>query len=472
MIDWIVTSSVLILVVTALRRLLRGRISLRLQYALWAIVLLRLLLPVQLGQTPFSVLNAVEEQEELQITVSRPLFYVGETPDLAVSIPDPSLPEEVQQKLQAQLWQEYYEEMARYATPVSVSTVVRALWLAGLLVTGAVLLFSNLRFARRLYRSRRATELTYGRLPVYVSPLVDTPCLFGLFRPAVYLTQAVLQEEAPLHHVLCHEGTHYRHGDHVWAVLRGLCLALHWYNPLVWLAAGVARQDAELACDEGTLQRIGEEQRTAYGQTLIALACGKRRGELLLTATTMTSSKKSLHERITLIARGPKTTVFAVLVALSVLVTAAGCTFTGSQAADELSSIPISYTGGEELSDALRSSANTYIRSHAAILQELTSPDFVTGAEITAIRPVSLSGLADGEGATLYQMSYQLTAQDTEPLIDLSHSQEFSDMWQTQGTNGDQPVLTPVYLAESSSQPLLYFRATIYAPYSEASAAS
>ena len=47
---------------------------------------------------------------------------------------------------------------------------------------------------------------------------------------------------------------HRRHGDHVWAVLRGAALALHWYNPLVWLSAALSKRDGELACDEGALR--------------------------------------------------------------------------------------------------------------------------------------------------------------------------------------------------------------------------
>ena len=139
MTDWIVTSSVLIIVVTALRYLLRGTISLRLQYALWAIVLLRLLLPVQLGETSFSVLNAVEEDTELQLTVSRPFFFVGETPDLAMPVvePDDSLSEEELTQLQQKLELQYYEEMSQYAMPVSLSTVLRVVWLTGTAVTAA-----------------------------------------------------------------------------------------------------------------------------------------------------------------------------------------------------------------------------------------------------------------------------------------------------------------------------------------------
>ena len=78
------------------------------------------------------------------------------------------------------------------------------------------------------------------------------------------LVKLVLTDKTAQRHVLAHELTHYRHGDHLWSLLRCVAVTLHWYNPLVWLAAALSRRDAELACDEGTLHRLGEEERTAY----------------------------------------------------------------------------------------------------------------------------------------------------------------------------------------------------------------
>lgn len=456
MTDWIVTSSVLIVVVAALRYLLRGKISLRLQYALWAIVLLRLLLPVQLGQTPFSVLNAVTEREELHITVAEPFFYIGETPDLVPPVvEDDTLTEAERTAQEKQLYLEYLEEMARYATPVSLSTVLYGIWIVGAAGTAAVFFVSNLRFARRLRRSSRTTELPCGTLPVYVSPLVETPCLFGLLRPAVYVTEDVLADHTALGHVLLHEETHYRHGDHLWAALRGLCLALHWYNPLVWLAASLSRRDSELACDEGTLQRLGEGERTAYGETLIALTCGRRRP--LLAATTMTDSKGSLRERITLIARRPKMAASALLAAVLVMAVATGCTFTGGrQPFDE--DFPVAYLPATPVDAQVLSSAKTYVIAHAAILNELAGEaDFITEASLHSVA-ASPNGDA-GNALCLYDVVYYFSCEDLPRLEELSASEEFAEKWQAEGTNGSAPVPNPFHTG--------FFRAEIIAPYSE-----
>ncbi len=443
MINWIVTASALIVVLTALRYLLRGKISLRLQYALWAIVLLRLLVPVQLGHTDFSVLNAVEENEELQITVSRPMFYVGETPDLSIPEvePDPTLTQQEVAQLQQQLEQQYHEEMAQYATPVSPATVLQAIWIAGIAVTAIWLVVSNLRFGQMLRRSRRDTGLTCGKLTVYVSPLVDTPCLFGLLRPAVYVTEDVLGNDAVLRHVLSHEGTHYRHGDHIWSALRGVCLALHWYNPLVWLAASLSRRDAELACDEGALRRLGENHRTAYGQTLIALTCAKRRGQLLLTATTMTGSKKSLRERIKLIAKRPKMALYTLIAAVLVVAIAAGCTFTGEKE-PVVTQLSVTYADGISPDEALDAKIESYLFAHADALNQLAEDS----SFITEVCVDALKGTKGSDILIDYQLTYHFSAQDQTRLLKLFRSNRFTKEWQAKSAGKTTPTLSDTAL--------------------------
>lgn len=119
------------------------------------------------------------------------------------------------------------------------------------------LIATNLAFRARLAKRARRIEYPGCKLPLYITEAVETPCLFGVLRPAIYLTHEAASEPVTLAHSVEHELTHYRHGDHIWALLRCLCLVLHWYNPLVWLAAALSRRDAELACDEATIRRPG-----------------------------------------------------------------------------------------------------------------------------------------------------------------------------------------------------------------------
>ena len=144
-----------------------------------------------------------------------------------------------------------------------------------------------------------------GVFSAVVSPAAGSPCLFGLLRPAIYLTPETDADEAARRHCLAHERTHFRHGDHIWSALRCVCLALHWFDPLVWWAAALSRTDAELACDESTIGHLGESERASYGRTLLRMTCEKRPA-LHVTATMMTDSGRGLRERITLLVKKPR----------------------------------------------------------------------------------------------------------------------------------------------------------------------
>lgn len=336
MIQWIITSSVLIAIIAVLRFLLRGKISLKLQYALWALVLIRLLLPFSVFESPASVLNVIQEREE---KTELPPYYEAYVPGTVDPV-TPVIPDE-----DIYILDDYVEQIAPdtditidkegFVTEpeirvITAKDILIPVWIGGTALFGAVFAVSNLRFSKNLKNSREYISGTKAWLPVYKSSAVKTPCLFGMFKPSIYVTEEVLKDEKTLCHVLEHETTHYRHGDHIWSVLRCFCLALHWYNPLVWLAAFLSMRDSELACDEDTIKRIGEEERIEYGRTLINLTCEKPAVGILSAATTMTGSKSSIKERILLIAKKPKMLWITAAFVAIIAVFAVGCTFTGA----------------------------------------------------------------------------------------------------------------------------------------------
>ena len=337
MIEWAMTSSVLILVVLVLRRVWMGKISLRLQYGFWALVLVRLLLPITFGGTAWSVLNLAEfflpvEEHSLvsrtegtdQMTPELSIVEPNDTLDPQISVvePDASFSSELPQMESSVAADPGFWERN------TVEQGIAILWVVGAAGLGLWFVWVNIRFAGKLRCNRVSLPVENCPLPVYVTKVAQTPCLFGLLHPSIYVTEEAAANETVLRHSLAHELTHYRHGDHLWAALRGLCLALHWYNPLVWLAAALSRQDGELCCDEATVKRLGEGERAAYGRTLLTVTC-QGRDNPLLTATSMTGS--GIKERIVLLAKRPKTTAHALAVVVLLAAAAVGCTFTGAQ---------------------------------------------------------------------------------------------------------------------------------------------
>ncbi len=333
MMEWAVTSSALLLAVMLLRAVFRKRIGPKLQYAIWAVVLLRLLLPFSLFQSPVSVMSAfstppaVENPANRQPAVQRPgeeaTFPTGQNAgDSDASAPDPAAPAKGN------------SAGLQPSNPPDAKALLGALWAVGAALTGIWFLGTNLLFAFRLKQTRRDLPVSASALPVYLTAAAASPCLFGVFRPAIYLTPKAAETPESQKHVIAHELCHRRQGDHIWSLLRGLCVALWWWNPLVWAAAALSRTDSELACDEAAIRYLGEDSRLDYGRTLVGMIAVKGAPSgLLCAATTMSAGKRGIKERITMIVKRPKRFLSAAIAAALLAGLFAGCAFAGPEPA-------------------------------------------------------------------------------------------------------------------------------------------
>lgn len=348
----LLTSSVLILALLLLRLLFRKTISRQVQYALWGLVALRLLVPVSLPAMEHNVLTAAEP---VTARITAPALYVTPYRETIVSAP----PGVFQTPAPYQSFRvdtatedstvtftdgKNVTHSIEYKNQIPLTPVLKAVWYAGMYAMAAWFLLANLRFMLRLRRNRRPYPVENCPYPVYLTAELPSPCLFGLFHPAVYLTPAAAESPETLRHVLAHETTHARHGDPLWSLLRCVCLAVYWFDPLVWTAAIVSRRDCELACDEGALKRLGETERIPYGQTLLRLIPVAGRPESpMLSATTMTAGKRELKDRVTRIAENRRTVGVALLAVVTAAALVCALTFTGAKP----SARPLT---GEELS--------------------------------------------------------------------------------------------------------------------------
>lgn len=332
--ELLITSSALIAALLLLRALFRKRLSARVQYALWALVLARLLVPVNLPASRFSVLSNVQviEKEirvERQVTALSPAASPGTA--LAPIVPGNTPADGMSER------SDTVQTPAQLVAPDAAGTqasLLRVLWLGGTVIVGAYFLYANLRFYLLLRKRRTPYPVEYFDRPVWlVEEGLSSPCLFG---GAVYLTPAALASEGSLCHVLTHEDTHAMHLDPLWSLLRCVCLTVYWFDPLVWVAAIASKTDCELACDEGALQRLGESERIGYGETLLSLVPVKKGpGTPFLVSTTMTAGKKQLKDRLTRIIKRPRRMI-ALTLAVAVLAgLLAACAFAGSVEKDQ-----------------------------------------------------------------------------------------------------------------------------------------
>ena len=146
--------------------------------------------------------------------------------------------------------------------------IYSVLWLAGM----AALLVHALVSAGKLKR-KLATAILL-RDNIYESEFVDSPFVFGVVKPNIYLPMHM--DEGTAAYVIAHEHAHLARRDHWWKVLGYLVLALHWFNPLVWVAYILFCRDIELACDEKVVKGLDGAARADYSQALLSCAAPGR----------------------------------------------------------------------------------------------------------------------------------------------------------------------------------------------------
>lgn len=200
----------------------------------------------------------------------------------------------------------------------STSITLAKVWLAGVLLIVAWFLFCNIRFRMRLRADRiepitgelkdQFDELCRQRkirpVPVYFTDPLPSACLVGVFRPYIALPLSAAPQDVI--HVLTHEICHIKNRDHLWGILRLLCCAIHWFNPLVWIAASMSRTDSELRCDDRVTQPMNQEERKSYASVLVLAAARRNAPGLGVLATGMTMTGKRLKTRVATVMQNRK----------------------------------------------------------------------------------------------------------------------------------------------------------------------
>ena len=259
-----VTASVAILFVL-LARLLLKRAPKIFSYALWAVVLFRLLCPVSIT-TGFSLLGLFDAPVTETTTHTTAVEYIPQdvvhTPAPEVKLPVPGVNQSVNEALPQGDEQTAADPLE---APVALATLV---WLAGIGVLAAYSVVSLLRLRHRLVG---AVPL---RSNIYLADYIESPFVMGIFRPEIYLPSSLSEQEQA--YIILHEQHHIRRLDHVIKGVAFLALCIHWFNPLVWVAFILSSKDMEMSCDEAVVKKLGEEIRADYSASLLSLATGRR----------------------------------------------------------------------------------------------------------------------------------------------------------------------------------------------------
>ena len=221
---------------------------------LWGVVALRLVCLFSIESALSLIPSAETIPSEIVTETREPVLYEQATLDI---VTNPTLPSAAEVPV----------GVSRQQAQVDFN-IYSILWLAGM----SALLVHALVSAGKLKR-KLATAILL-RDNIYESEFVDSPFVFGVVKPNIYLPMHM--DEGTAAYVIAHEHAHLARRDHWWKVLGYLVLALHWFNPLVWVAYILFCRDIELACDEKVVRGLDGAARADYSQALLSCAAPKR----------------------------------------------------------------------------------------------------------------------------------------------------------------------------------------------------
>lgn len=247
----------LILAVVVVRFLCR-KATKNLCYFLWALVGIRLLCPFTI-ESPWSLIPTETSYEKFvdaknSMKEELGIGYTGSTSNVEETIKTEyeSLQETLEQNLEA------LEGETQGLRPIEIVTII---WFAGV-----VLILGYTAISFFLLKRKVAVSVRKGE-GIWICDAIASPFVLGIFKPRVYLPSNV--EEEQIGYIMAHEKSHLKWHDNIWKPVGLIILAIHWFNPLVWLAYSLLCRDIELACDERVVKTMDEEEKRNYIKSLL-----------------------------------------------------------------------------------------------------------------------------------------------------------------------------------------------------------
>jgi beta-lactamase regulating signal transducer with metallopeptidase domain len=231
-------------------------------YALWSVVLFRLVCPFSFSSR-LSLLGFMPSSQ----AGSAPARYIPEDAGM-IKLP---LVDIAFKRINAAFSSSIPPAAAPLAklNPMDILIFLGALiWLTGMAVMLVYAAIAYLRLKRRISTATLVSE------NIYESDLIRSPFVCGFVKPKIYLPLSLTGEERE--YILLHEKTHIQRLDYIVKLVAFLVLALHWFNPIMWLCFSLMTRDMEMSCDERVIQKTSGLKVTSYSRSLLALASQKK----------------------------------------------------------------------------------------------------------------------------------------------------------------------------------------------------
>ena len=296
-----ISASWLVLAVLVLRLVLK-KAPKWVSVLLWGFVAIRLILPFSLE----SVFSLIPNAETIQ-----PEIMLDYTPEIDTGIGS------LNGIINPVITEAFRPDELTSINPLQIWIPLAALlWLAGL---AAMLLYTAISYL--LLRRKVATAVRL-RDNIFQSENVATPFVLGIIKPKIYLPFQM--DEKNMVHVIAHEEAHIRRKDHWWKPFGFLLLAIHWFNPLLWLGYILLCRDIELACDEKVIREMDNEAKADYTQALVACSISRRR----ISACPLAFGEVDVKNRVKSVMNYKKPAFWIMLTAVVVCVVVAACFLT------------------------------------------------------------------------------------------------------------------------------------------------
>lgn len=288
-------------------------------YLLWAILGIRLLCPFSFSSA-VSIFNVLVP-EKPAITSGQMEFipndieYAAE-PRITVSVPP------VNNAINEQLPP---AQPSVSANPMQIAMAVGAyIWAFGTLAMAVYTAVSYTSVRKKV----RNAKLSDGN--VYTCESIETPFVFGLIKPRIYLPENISAEDRP--YIIAHEQTHIDRKDYIVKLIAMAALCVHWFNPMVWLSYRLMTKDMELSCDEKALGSFDTDVKKAYANALLNISLKQNR---LSLGGVLSFGESNIKSRIKGVLGAKKPKVIAIVSAVIAVVAAAVCLLTNAVKKDD-----------------------------------------------------------------------------------------------------------------------------------------
>jgi beta-lactamase regulating signal transducer with metallopeptidase domain len=294
-----ITASYAVLLVCIIRILLKKAPKV-FSYALWSVVLFRLICPISFSSF-FSFLGGIG-RINVRSTSTGMIEYI---PRNIGTMKQPQV--ELGVKGITKVINGLLPVAEPYASvnPMQINIIIMTfLWIAGmiLLLTYSITSYLSL-------KNRVSTAMLLHN-NIYESDQIDSPFVLGFLKPRIYIPVGIREDDLPF--ILGHEQTHIAHKDHLIKLVAFLALIIHWFNPVIWYAYWLMTKDMEMSCDEKVIKELGTDIKANYSRALLAFALKKQK----ISKSPLAFGESNTKERIKNVIKYKRPTFWLVITAV------------------------------------------------------------------------------------------------------------------------------------------------------------